>query len=55
MTLDSGEQLSLGMVTVAREDAATLLDVTVSLLQEVQDLCCGWKGVAERKEKSPES
>ena len=51
VTLDSGEQLSLGMVTVACEDAATLLDVTVSLLQEVKDLYCGWKGATEEGEE----
>ena len=51
VTLDSGEQLSLGMVTVACEDTAALLDVTVSLFQKVQDVYCGWRGATEEGEE----
>ena len=47
MTLDTGERLSLGMVTVAKEDSATLLEITVSLLQEIQQLYSGWRNTEE--------
>lgn len=40
ITLDNRTTLSLGFSTVAAEDAATVLDVTVDLLGETTDLYC---------------
>ena len=40
ITLDNRTTLSLGFSTVAAEDAATVLDVTVDLLRETTDLYC---------------
>ena len=38
VSLDTGETLSLGFMPVATEDAATLLDVTIQLLEEIHEL-----------------
>lgn len=38
ITLDSGETLSLGFTLLATEYAATLLDITVQLLEEITDI-----------------
>lgn len=40
VTLDNGTTLSLGFSTVATEDAQTLLDTAVQLLQEISDIYC---------------
>ena len=40
VSLDSGESLSLGFSTVASEDAATMLEITIGLLQDITDLYC---------------
>ena len=38
VSLDTGETLSLGYQSVATEDSATLLDVTITLLEEIHQL-----------------
>ncbi|GFS27350.1 nucleoprotein TPR-like [Elysia marginata] len=38
VTLENGDTLSLGYVDVATEDAATLLDVTISILRELGEI-----------------
>ncbi|GFO34539.1 WD repeat and hmg-box DNA-binding protein 1 [Plakobranchus ocellatus] len=38
VTLDNGDTLSLGYTDVATEDAATLLDVTISILRELGEI-----------------
>ena len=48
VSLDNGETLSLGFMTVATEDAATLLDVAVHLLEEIQQVYCFEKSEEEK-------
>ena len=50
ISMDSGGILSLGLTTVATEDSATLLDITVQLLQVIHDICCIDKSEEDRNQ-----
>ena len=50
ISLDSGETLSLGLATVATEDASTLLEITVQLLEEITDIYSSDKSEDEKNQ-----
>ena len=50
ISLDTGKTLSLGLATVATEDASTLHEVTVHLLEEITDIYSSDKSEDEKNQ-----
>ena len=50
ITLDNGVTMSLGFRQVAAEDSATLLEITIELLEELGDIYCKAHEESEKKD-----